>query len=137
MSSRRPNPWQWIRYAYGGRLPQGLSPWVLKDTTRATWVVRHVLRSLAQMAPLMVAVLVFVPGEFWIRGCMVIGGTFVGVAYMLAYVTEMSEHRLQKAGFPPGTGEAERAQRTAAAQAVADRRHAERVASRLARHRPR
>src|SRR3712207_6982401 len=30
----RPNPAQWLWYAYGGGLPRSLSPWVLEDTTR-------------------------------------------------------------------------------------------------------
>ena len=43
-SAARPNVAQWLWYAYGGRLPRRLSPWVLADLTRRTWILRHLAR---------------------------------------------------------------------------------------------
>ena len=65
---RRPDPVRWLWYALGGRLPRRYSPWVLHDTTTRTWVLRHMARAFVQMMVPIGAVLIFLPGEFWIRG---------------------------------------------------------------------
>jgi len=65
---RRPNPIWWTWYALGGGLPPRYSAWVLHDTTTRTWALRHLVRALVQLAIPIAAVLVFMPGEFWIRG---------------------------------------------------------------------
>ena len=41
---KRPGPLLWLRYAYGGALPERYREWVLHDVTAPSWVVRHVLR---------------------------------------------------------------------------------------------
>ncbi|MCW2527359.1 MAG: hypothetical protein JWM76_2219 [Pseudonocardiales bacterium] len=114
----RPNPAEWLWYSWGGRLSPSLKEWVLKDTTGRTWAVRHVLRSLIYLAPFTVVILIFVPGEFWIRGVAVIGGTVMGLFFGIAYIVETTETRLMKAGYPRGLGESIRVNRSTDAHAA-------------------
>jgi hypothetical protein len=97
----RPSPPQWLWYAYGGGLPRKLSPWVLADATRRTWIVRHVARALAQLLPFVIACL-FVPVPFGYRLSAAVGGLFIGLLWNAAFMTEAIEHRVVKAGYEPG-----------------------------------
>ena len=99
----RPDPLRWLWYAMGGALPARFSPWVLHDTTTRTWALRHVLRSMVQLAVPIALVLVLVPGEFWIRGMAALGGVFLGLFFSLAYMPETTENRVKRAGYRPGT----------------------------------
>jgi len=100
---QRPNPLQWLWYALGGGLPRRLSPWVLADTTRRTWIVRHVARAVVQMLPLVVLCLIAVPVPFAYRASAAFGGLLIGLTFSIAFMTETIEHRTVKAGYPPGT----------------------------------
>jgi hypothetical protein len=126
---RRPNPAQWLWYAYGGRLPRRYSPWVLHDTTSRTWVLRHVVRATVQIAPIVIAIIVFVPGPLWLRVTCALGGTIMSLIFSISYAHETAEHRLVKAGYPQGTGPAKRAERTADKDAAAAARYAARYRS--------
>jgi Family of unknown function (DUF5313) len=108
---RRPTPLQWIWYAWGGGLPRELSPWVLADTTRRTWVWRHLARALAQLAPVLVICLVAVPVPLAYRISAVGGGVLLGLLFSIAFMTETIEHRVAKAGYEPGTAARLRAER--------------------------
>jgi hypothetical protein len=119
--ARRPNPWQWTRYAWGAGLPEDLNAWVLRDTTGRTWLLRVVARSLFQIAPGIILLLVVMPGAFWIRGVAVIGGTAMALFYGLAFSVGTAEHRLVKAGYPLNMGEDLRVQRSADAHNAAVR----------------
>jgi hypothetical protein len=123
---RRPNPLQWLWYAFGGGLPARLAPWVLHDTTCRTWWLRHIVRALVQIAPFVVAIIVFVPGPLWLRTMCALGGAIMGLIFSLSYLHETAEHRLVKAGYPLGTGPATRAERTADKDAAAAERYAAR-----------
>jgi hypothetical protein len=123
---RRPDPARWLWYAYGGGLPERFAPWVLHDTTCRTWVVRHVIRAVVQIAPIVIAIIVFVPGPIWLRVACALGGTIMGLIFSISYAHETAEHRLVKAGYPPGTGPATRAERTADKDAAAAERYAAR-----------
>ena len=102
MHERRPNPLQWVWYALGGGLPRELSPWVLADTTGRTWIVRHLIRAVVQMLPVMVlCLLVPVPCAYRISAAL--GGLLLGLLFSTAFMTETIEHRVSKAGYPPGT----------------------------------
>ena len=103
MDAGRPNPAQWLWYAFGGGLPRSLSPWVLEDTTRRTWVYRHLARALAQMTPVVVLCLVLPPVDLGIRLSAAAGGVLIGLLFSVAFMTETTEHRAVKAGWPPGT----------------------------------
>ena len=111
MARRRPNPAQWLWYALGGGLPRELSPWVLADTTGRTWIVRHVARAVVQMLPLVVLCVSVVPVPLAYRLSAAVGGLLLGLLFSFAFMTETIEHRVAKAGYPPGTAARLRAQR--------------------------
>ena len=110
MEERRPNPLQWVWYALGGGLPRELSPWVLADTTGRTWIVRHLLRAVVQMLPV-VALCLLVPVPFAYRVSAAAGGLLLGLLFSVAFMTETIEHRVDKAGYPSGTAARVRAER--------------------------
>jgi len=130
-AGRRPNPWQWLRYSLGGRLPEDLAEWVLHDTTCRTWALRQVLRSLLVISPLVVVLLVFVPGPFWIRALSALGGMLMSLIYSLGYLVETTEHRLVKAGYPAGTGEAVRQDRSTTDRSEATARRRQKMFDRM------
>jgi len=134
----RPNPVRWLWYALGGGLPEVHRGWVLHDTTTRTWGLRHVARALVQLAVPIALVLLLVPGPFWIRSMAALGGLIMGLIFSIAYMTETTEHRLVKAGYPAGTAEqlhAEAARRRQEAGSVAKREaNARRAARYRARH---
>ena len=107
----RPNPAQWVWYALGGGLPRRLAPWVLDDVTRRTWVLRHLARALVQLTPVVAVCLVVAPVPFSFRLSAAVGGLLMGLLFSLAYMTETTEHRAVKAGYPPGTTARVRAER--------------------------
>ena len=100
---RRPNPLQWLWYAYGGGLPRALSPWVLADTTARTWIWRHLARAVVQLLPLVLVCLFAVPVPLGYRVSGAAGGLLIGLIFSVAFMTETTEHRAAKAGYPPGT----------------------------------
>jgi hypothetical protein len=100
---RRPNPLQWIWYAFGGGLPRELAPWVLADTTARTWWLRHLARAVVQLLPLMVICVVAVPVPLAYRLGAAFGGLLLGLMFSVAFMTETTEHRVAKAGYESGT----------------------------------
>jgi hypothetical protein len=115
----RPTVLQWLRYAYGGRLPQELSDWVLRDTTCRTWIWRHLARAVVQLLPVLVPCLVAVPAPLGYRISAAVGGLVLALMFSMAYVVETTEHRVVKAGFESGTAALVREERV-------ERRRAER-----------
>jgi len=122
----RPGVVRWVWYALGGSLPPRYSPWVLHDTSTRTWMLRHLLRSLVQLAVPIALVLILVPGPFWIRGMAALGGVFLALFFSLGYMTETLENRVKRAGYPAGAAQAARdhAGRERAAQESERRRAA-------------
>ncbi|MGY1689157.1 DUF5313 family protein [Geodermatophilus sp. SYSU D01105] len=110
-TARRPTPLQWLRYAYGGGLPQELAPWVLADTTGPGWVRRHLTRAAVQLLPLIVLCVAVVPVPLSYRLSAAAGGLLLGLFFSLAFMTETTEHRVAKAGYPAGTAARLREQR--------------------------
>ena len=110
MRRQRPNPLQWVWYALGGRLPRHLGPWVLADTTRRTWVWRHLARAAVQMLPI-VALCLLVPVPLAYRLSAAFGGFMLGLLFSMAFMVETIEHRVVKAGYEPGTAARVRAER--------------------------
>jgi hypothetical protein len=102
---------QWLWYAFGGGLPRSLSDWVLADTTGRTWVWRHLARALVQLTPVVVLCLVVPPVDLAVRLSAAAGGALIGLLFSVAYMTETTEHRAVKAGWPPGTTAEARAER--------------------------
>ena len=103
MSRRRPTPLQWVWYALGGGLPRELSPWVLADTTGRTWIVRHLVRAVVQVLPVLILCVFVVPVPLAYRLSAAVGGLLLGLFFSMAFMTETIEHRVTKAGYPPGT----------------------------------
>jgi hypothetical protein len=112
---KRPNPREWLWYAFGGGVSPQLSQWVLKDTTGPTWWLRHIFRALLQMSPLIVAVIVFLPGPLDLRIYTAVLGLLTGLMWGIFTMWGTTEHRLTKAGFAPGEGEQIRTERSEAA----------------------
>jgi hypothetical protein len=108
----RPTVPQWIWYAYGGRLPRRLAPWVLHDTTTRTWVLRHLARAVVQLAPFLAVCLAVIPVPFGYRASAAAGGLLLALMFSVAYMTETTEHRVAKAGFPAGTAARVREERS-------------------------
>jgi hypothetical protein len=131
----RPDPLRWLWYSLGGGLPPEYRDWVLHDVTCRSWALRQALRSLMVVAPLAAAVLIFVPGPFWIRAVSVLGGITMGLIYALGYLVETTEHRLVKAGYPVGTGERVREQRMTQARSEAVALRREKMFERMDRRR--
>ena len=102
---------QWVWYAFGGGLPESLSDWVLADTTGRTWVWRHLARALVQMAPIVALCLLVPPLDLGVRLAAAGGGMLIGLLFSVAYMTETTEHRAVKAGWPPGSTAEVRAER--------------------------
>jgi hypothetical protein len=118
---RRPDPFHWLWYAFGGGLPERNRAWVLHDLTCRTWWLRHFVRALLQVAPVVVVLLLAVPGNPAIRVAAVTAGVLLGLLYSGAYMIEITEHRVAKAGYPAGTAaevreEADHEQRQADAE---------------------
>ena len=111
MQAQRPGPFQWVWYALGGGLPRELSPWVLADTTRRTWILRHLTRAVVQMLPVVAICLFAVPVPLAYRLSAAVGGLLLGLMFSIAFMTETIEHRVSKAGYPPGTAARIRAER--------------------------
>jgi hypothetical protein len=111
VSAERPNPVQWIWYALGGGLPRRFSPWVLADTTGRTWILRHLLRAVVQLSPVLALCMLAVPVPLAYRLSAAVGGLFLGLMFSIAFMTETIEHRVAKAGYPPGTAARLRAER--------------------------
>ena len=83
---------------------------MLADTTGPTWIVRHVARAVVQMLPVVVLCL-FVPVPLSYRLSAAVGGLLLGLLFSVAFMTETIEHRVTKAGYPPGTAARLRAER--------------------------
>jgi Family of unknown function (DUF5313) len=122
----RPGPLRWFWYALGGGLPPRYRDWVRHDVTAPTWAVRQIVRALVQAVPIGVVVGLLIPGSLTIRLMAVLGGIFVAMIYVLAFVDEAVEHRSVKAGFPPGYAKALREQAKAPQRDAAARRYDER-----------
>ena len=133
----RPAPHRWIWYAFGGRLPERNRGWVLNDTTTGTWWLRHVARTLVQLAVPIVLVVVFLPAPWGVRLAAVLAGVILGMAFSLAYMTETTENRVVKAGYPAGTAQAVRDRAGLVRQQDESERKRAAAAKRAARYRNR
>lgn len=120
---RRPDPFHWLAYAFGARLPARNREWVLHDVTAPTWWLRHLLRATVQLLPLLVILYLVVPGPSWVRLMGALAGGLIGYFYSVAYMSEAAETRVTKAGYPVGTATATREERRAEAHVEQRRRY--------------
>jgi hypothetical protein len=122
----RPGPFRWLSYAFGTGLPPRYREWVLHDITARTWVLRHLLRSTVQLAPVAILLYLLIPGSSAIRAGAVLGGLALGYFYSFAYMYETTENRAIKAGYPRGTATELRDRRTSTVREAEARRYDER-----------
>ena len=103
MPYERPTAGAWLRYAFGGTLPDRYDDWVLHDLTGPDWRVREAGRIML-FAVVPIVGLLFLPAPIEIRiYCVlfvVIGPLFVG----LAYGDELRDRRLRQHGLLPPNG---------------------------------
>ena len=59
----RPNPWQYLRYCYGGRLPASMRDWVVEDVTGKGAIARLMVRMVIP-AFLILLPFWFIPASF-------------------------------------------------------------------------
>lgn len=130
MPSTRPGPLRWLAYAYGLGLPERYREWVLHDVTARSWLWRHLSRFLVQIAPIVILIMVFLPASWPLRLGTVLAGTALALIFSYAYVVETGEHRLVKAGYPAGTGQAIRKEETRRRDTEARQARRERIAAR-------
>lgn len=117
----RPNPLLWLWYAFGGRLPHRYRDWVLHDITCRTWGLRHLARSLVQISPGLLFLLL--PGPLWISSMAILGGVILALWFSFSYMEHTAEYRLSKYGFPFGTGRSTREQSRARTRAESAARY--------------
>jgi len=133
----RPAPHRWIWYALGGGLPARHRGWVLHDTTTNNWWLRHIARSMVQLAIPVVPIMVFLPAGWGLKVAIAVGGVILALIYSIAYMTETVEHRVRKAGYPVGTAQKERDRRGVHQQRLESERKRAAGAKRAARYRDR
>jgi hypothetical protein len=133
----RPAPHRWIWYALGGRLPERNRGWVLHDTTTGTWWLRHIARSLVQVAIPIALVMTLLPASWGLRAAVAGGGVALALFYSLAYMPETTENRVMKAGYPVGTATEHRERAAHLRQQRESERKRAAAAKRAARYRNR
>jgi hypothetical protein len=133
----RPAPHRWLWYALGGGLPDRHRGWVLHDTTTGTWWLRHIARSLVQVAVPIALVMTLLPAGWGLRAAAAGGGLALALFYSLCYMPETTENRVVKAGYRAGTATALRERAGLGRQQRESERKRAAVARRAARYRAR
>ncbi|HEY1972168.1 MAG TPA: DUF5313 family protein [Pseudonocardia sp.] len=100
---RRPGPARWLWYALTGRLPMRYRDWVLYDLTCRSWPLRHLARLLVPLLPIVVLLVLLLPGPLPLRAAAVAVGSVVGLSYTFVFLDDSTDRRATKFGFPPGT----------------------------------
>jgi hypothetical protein len=112
----RPNPVQWLWYAYWGPLPGRHAIWVLYDATCSWWVVRYFVRIFAAAALPTAAIAIFLPAPGQVRASTAFVAGACAVLFTATWINESVEHRLVQAGYEWGLGSALRVKRDEIAQ---------------------
>lgn len=115
----RPNPVQWLWYAFWGPLPERYSNWVLYDATCSTWILRHLARILAVAVLPVAAVALFLPAPLQLRllTALVAGGG--AILFTAVWMYEATDYRLSRAGWRWGISEEIRERRSVIADWMA------------------
>ena len=122
----RPDPIRWLWYALGGGLGPRYREWVLHDGTCRTWRLRHFARVVAQISLVTPVILLLVPGALWVGLLSVLLAWLVALRFAMLVMDGSVEHRVTKAGYPPGEAQRVRDTYTAAARAATAERYAQR-----------
>jgi hypothetical protein len=111
----RPSAWQWMRYTFGGRLPDRYRDWVLYDATCRTWLLRYAVRVVVQALPWLIVgctvLVVFTPVPVGLMLAAIGLALVTSLYFTLTSADELAEARLVKHGFEPGTGKTVRRER--------------------------
>lgn len=100
MASARPNPWQYIGYAYGRRLPDSMRDWVGNDLADRGAVRRHMIRW--AIPPLLVlAPFWLLPASVYVHTEMTVPLYVWSLLISLALNKVWRRHRLAQHGLDP------------------------------------
>jgi hypothetical protein len=125
----RPNPLQWLKYAFGRPLPERYHTWVLHDVTAPTWVLRHAARSLVLLAvPILVVLLLPIP--LTIRLLILANAGLPALLASMIFILSACERRLIRAGYRAELGTAVRTRLSSERQMYGNRLRRERRARR-------
>lgn len=129
----RPSLLRQLWYTIGGSLPARYRYWVLHDVTCRTWALRHIVRTLLIIAPLLTLYLVLMPASLSIR--LLSGLTFSGglLIFSLVNILVVTDRRAVRAGFRFGLVSEIRETRSRQRQSQANYQRRERIAARQAR----
>ncbi|GEE01734.1 hypothetical protein nbrc107696_21800 [Gordonia spumicola] len=97
--SARPNPLQWIAYAYGAKLPEAQHDWVRNDLTGRFATPRHLIRTQFCFSPIYLAFYFGFDGEWWIRALMVLLAATLAFVFSVSYKDQNRVRRLQQHGL--------------------------------------
>lgn len=97
--SSRPNPFQWIAYVYGAKLPDSKLDWVYNDLTGRTATVRHLFRAQVAFLPVYLILFFAFPGDAGLRALMVLLGASLAFIFSISYMDQNRARRLQKHGL--------------------------------------
>jgi hypothetical protein len=129
----RPGPLAWLWYVIGGRLDARHRGWVLHDVTCRTWLLRHFVRLVLIIAPLVAIYLTLMPVSFDIR--LLTGLTFGAGLFMFGLVNTLidTDRRAVRAGYGMGLPAQLRSTNSVQRQRLASHQRRERIAERQAR----
>lgn len=130
---KRPGLGRWLQYTLTGNLPERYAGWVLHDTTTHTWLLRHLARVLVVIAVPTALIMGLLPASVPVRVLTAFTTAACVVLLTAILSNDMTERRANKAGFPWGTAERMRANRSLADQLEANRLRRERIAQRRSR----
>ncbi|AZG46585.1 DUF5313 domain-containing protein [Gordonia insulae] len=96
----RPTGWQYVRYAYGAKLPASMRTWVTNDLTGPGATTRMVLRWAVPCVLILVPML-FVPADWIVRLNMTIPIILPYIFFSIALNRVYRRHRLAQHGLDP------------------------------------
>jgi Family of unknown function (DUF5313) len=64
---------------------------VLHDLTCRTWLLRHLVRLVARLAPVAIVLVILLPGPLSSRMMGAVGGSLVGYLYSVVFLYEATE----------------------------------------------
>ncbi len=97
----RPHPWQYVKYCYGGRLPDSMRDWVVEDVTGKGATIRLMVRMFIP-AFLLLLPFWFVPADFVVRMSMTVPILIPFIYFSHALNKIWRRHVLRVHGLNPG-----------------------------------
>jgi Family of unknown function (DUF5313) len=97
----KPNFWQYVKYCYGGRLPDSMREWVIEDVTGKGATMRLMVRMFIP-AFLLLLPFWFVPADFVVRASMTVPILIPFIYFSHALNKIWRRHVLRVHGLNPG-----------------------------------